>query len=79
MEAFDSYDFESTLQDDFFCGNDLDEIKKAIERRLKNDSEFAKHYDIWLNETSYNSWREFYNEMESQRDAIEDSMNIEYD
>jgi hypothetical protein len=35
MENFDPYDFENMLQEDFFCGNDLDEIKHAIKSRLK--------------------------------------------
>ena len=69
MENFDSYDFENMLQNDFFCGNDLDEIKHSIESRLKSDSVFAEQYEAWIFESSYNSWREFHKEMQSQEEA----------
>ena len=69
MENFDSYDFENMLQDEFFCGNDLDEIKYAIKSRLKSDSVFAGQYEEWISESSYNSWIEFYKEMKSQEEA----------
>ncbi len=74
MENFDSYDFENLLQDDFFCGNDLDEIKRAIERALKSDSFFAEQYEAWISESSYDSWRGFYKEIQSQEEAALDAM-----
>ena len=75
MGKFDPYDFENMLQDDFFCGNDLDEIKHAIKSRLKSDSVFAGQYEEWISESSYNSWIEFYKEMQSQEEAAWDMMD----
>ncbi|HEY5592106.1 MAG TPA: hypothetical protein VIK55_13950 [Paludibacter sp.] len=72
MENFDSYDFENKLQGDFFYGN-IDEIKYAIESKLKGDSVFAEQYEAWISESSYNSWREFYKEMQSQKEAAWDA------
>jgi hypothetical protein len=74
MDNFDPYDFENMLQEDFFCGNDLDEIKYAIKSRLKSDSVFAEQFEEWISESTYNSWIEFYNEMKSQEEAAWDMM-----
>ncbi len=79
MEEFDTYEFECLLQDDFFNGNELSVIKKMIKSRLKADSEFKEQYERWIDESGFESWREFYDEDESSTEAAWDSMFPEGD
>lgn len=60
---YDQYEFENYLQDEFFCGNEKEEIKKLIKSKLKEDSEFKEQYEFWLEETGYKSWKEFYKKL----------------
>ena len=50
MKTLNSYDFENMLQDDYFSGNEVEEINRDIESRLTNDADFAKQYESWSQE-----------------------------
>jgi len=69
MESFDTYEFECKLQNDFFCGNDLEEIAELITKTKKNDSEFAKQYKVWIQVSEFSTWRKFYKELEREEKA----------
>jgi len=74
MGTFNSYDFENRLQDDFFIGNDPEEINQDIERRLETDAAFAEQYETWITGSGYNSWHDYYKEKEAEQDAEWDNL-----
>ena len=77
--TFDEHEFENYLTDEFFSGNEFSEIKKLINDRLNNDAEFAENYELWLEESGYDSWQEFYNEQKLEAEAAWENMFPEGD
>ena len=63
---FDQYEFENYLTNDFFSGNDKSEIGILIKQRLEEDDVFKEQYELWLEESSYNNWKEFYQEIQDE-------------
>jgi hypothetical protein len=74
METFDTYEFECMLQNDFFSGNDLEDIAELITFKKKNDPEFAKQYKIWTQVSEFSTWRKFYNELKREEKAAWEMM-----
>lgn len=69
---FDPYEFENYLSDEFFSGNEKSEIGGLIKQRLLKDDDFRVQYEQWLDESGYDSWKEFYKELEQeQQDQID--------
>jgi len=68
MKKYNAFDFENMLQDEFFSSNDVDDINRDIESRLNNDTDFARKYETWITESSYNSWRDYYKTMEAEEE-----------
>ena len=77
MGTLDSYDFENMLQDDFFSGNEPEDINREIESRLRSDAAFAGQYESWITESSYTSWHDYYNEKEALEEESWDTMYAE--
>jgi hypothetical protein len=67
-QGFDQNAFENYLIDEFFAGNDKEEIKKLIKQRLKEDSGFKEQYELWLEESAYKSWKKFYKVLKDEED-----------
>lgn len=59
-KEFDQYEFENYLTDEFFNGNEESEIGNLINKRIASDNDFKKQFELWLEESEYKSWEEFY-------------------
>ena len=70
MKTFNSYDFENMLQDEYFSGNEVDEINRDIESRLTNDADFSEQYETWITGSSYTTWKDFYKEKEAEEEEV---------
>ena len=69
---FDPYEFENYLSDEFFSENEKSEIGSLIKQRLSKDDDFKEQYEQWLEESGYESWKDFYKELEQeQQDQID--------
>jgi len=77
MQKFNSYDFENMLQDDFFNGNEPQDINREIENRLNRDAVFAGQYKTWITESSYTSWHDYYFEKEALEEEAWDTLYAE--
>ena len=64
---FDPYEFENYLSDEFFSENEKSEIGGLIKQRLLKDDNFRVQYEQWLDESGYDSWKEFYKELEQEQ------------
>ena len=60
LDPFATEYFEFFLRAEVFKGRKLEAIKKEFKDRIKYDSDFAKEYEEWLEESGYDSWLEFY-------------------
>jgi hypothetical protein len=58
--------FEDELQE-IFCGRSMEDIKREISYMLKEDSDFREKYETWIEESSYDSWMEYYKVLEEER------------
>ncbi|MDO9152771.1 MAG: hypothetical protein Q7U47_03530 [Paludibacter sp.] len=65
---FDQYEFENYLTDEFFNGNEKDEIATLIKKRLVDDEEFNEKYEQWMEESGYNSWKDYYQVLQDEED-----------
>ena len=80
MKTYNSYDFENMLQDEYFRGNEVDEINRDIESRLATDVGFAEQYETWITGSSYTTWKDYYKENETEEEeAWENSLPEEDD
>jgi hypothetical protein len=70
MKTYNSYDFENMLQDEYFSGNDVDEINRDIESRLTSDAGFAEQYESWITGSSYTTWKDYYKEKEAEEEEV---------
>jgi len=77
MQKFNSYDFENMLQDDFFNGNEPQDINREIENRLNRDAAFAGQYETWITESSYTSWHDYYFEKKALEEEAWDTLYAE--
>jgi hypothetical protein len=68
MKTLNSYDFENMLQDEYFSGNEVDEINRDIESRIINDAGFAEQYESWITGSSYTTWHDYYKEKEAEEE-----------
>lgn len=69
MESiFDQYEFENYLIDEFFNGSDFDEIGDLIKKQLASNSDFREKYELWIEESSYRNWKEYYQFLEDEED-----------
>jgi hypothetical protein len=59
-KEFDLYEFENYLTEEFFNGNEVSEIEVLINERLKSDKEFGNQYELWLDESGNDSWKDYY-------------------
>jgi len=57
---FDQYEFENYLIDEIIDGKTESEISDLIENRIASDKEFKVQYELWLEESDYKNWEEFY-------------------
>ncbi len=73
-KEFDELEFENYLTDEFFSGNEKSEIGKLIKQRMAEDNDFKEHYELWLEESSYDSWKEYYKELQDQEDSAWENM-----
>jgi hypothetical protein len=70
MKTYNSYDFENMLQDEYFKGNEVDEINRDIESRLTTDAGFAEQYEAWITGSSYTTWQDYYKENETEEEEV---------
>lgn len=77
--TFDSWEFENFLIDEFFNGNEKSEIASLINERLKSDENFINQYELWLEESGYKDWEEYYQFLEDEKEAAWDGMFPEGD
>lgn len=73
-QEFDQYIFENILIEEFFGGPDLSTIGEEINDRLKSDEDFRNQFNLWLEESGYENWQEFYKLIKDEEEAILDSM-----
>ncbi len=66
---FDQYEFENYLTDEFFNGNEKAEIASLIKKRLATDNDFKVRYEQWLEESSNESWKDFYIYLQDEEDS----------
>lgn len=71
---FDQYEFENYLTDEFFNGNEKDEIGSLIKKRLAEDEEFNEQYELWLEESGCDSWKEYYQLLKDEEDIAWENM-----
>lgn len=76
---FDLWEFENYLTDEFFNGNEESEIESLIKERLKSDDDFRNQYELWLEESGNESWREYYQFLLDEEDAAWEKMFPEGD
>ncbi|MFZ4797854.1 MAG: hypothetical protein ACOYMA_10190 [Bacteroidia bacterium] len=74
-KEFDEFEFENYLTDEFFSGNEKNEIGKLINQRLAEDSDFKEHYEQWLEESDYNNWKEFYQKLDDDENSAWENMS----
>jgi hypothetical protein len=65
---FDQYEFENYLTDEFFNGNDKSEAESLIRKRLITDTIFKEQYEQWIEESSYKSWKDYYQFLQDEED-----------
>jgi len=75
-KEFDQYEFEEYLTDEFFNGNEKSEIGVLIKDRLATDDDFKEQYELWLEETSYRNWKEYYQFLQDEEDMAWDIMQL---
>ena len=63
---FNEYDFENYLTDEFFNGNEKSDIGSLIKQRLATDEGFKEKYELWLEESGYENWKEFYKTLQDE-------------
>lgn len=76
---FDLWEFENYLTDEFFNGNEESEIESLIKERLKSDDDFRNQYELWLEESGNESWREYYQFLLDEEDTAWENMFPEGD
>jgi len=79
MKTLNSYDFENRLQDEYFRGNEVDEINRDIEGRIASDPDFADQYETWITGSSYTTWQDYYKETETEEEEPWDNSIPEED
>lgn len=67
---FDQGDFENYLTENFFDCNEQSEIASLIKEKLAEDEQFKEQYELWIEETGYDNWKEFYIELKGQEDMV---------
>jgi hypothetical protein len=75
----DLWEFENYLTDEFFNGNEESEIESLIKERLKSDDDFRNQYELWLEESGNESWREYYQFLLDEEDEAWENMFPEGD
>jgi len=75
-KEFDQYEFEEYLTDEFFNGNEKSEIGVLIKDRLATDDDFKEQYELWLEETIYRNWKEYYQFLQDEEDMAWDIMQL---
>lgn len=73
-KEFDQYEFENYLTDEFFNGNEFEEIDDLIKKQLASNSDFREQYELWLEESDYKNWEEFYQFLLDEEDLAWDIM-----
>jgi len=71
---FDQYEFENFLTEEFFDGNEKAEIARLIKYELAANNDFKDHYEQWLEESSYESWKDFYKHLQDEEAAAWENM-----
>ncbi len=64
--TFDLWEFENYLTDEFFNGNEESEIALLINERLQSDDDFRTRYELWLEHSGNDSWKEYYQTLEDE-------------
>ena len=72
---FDQYEFENFLTEEFFDGNEEAEIASLIKYELATNNDFKDKYEQWLEESGYESWKDFYKHLQDEEDAAREDMN----
>ena len=67
-KEFDQTEFENYLTDEFFNGNEENEIARLIKQQLTDDEDFKKQYSKWIEESSYESWNDYYQFLQDEED-----------
>jgi len=76
---YEQYEFENYLTNEFFSGNEKREIGSLIKQRLSTDEDFKELYEQWLEESGYESWKEFYQILKDEEDMAWENMFPEGD
>jgi hypothetical protein len=71
---YNQYEFENYLTEEFFDGNEKVEIARLIKYELATNNDFKDQYEQWLEESSYDSWKDLYKNLQDEEDAAWDSM-----
>ena len=71
---FDQYEFENFLTEEFFDGNEKAEIASLIKYQLATNNDFKYKYEQWLEESSYESWKDFYKHLQDEENAAWENM-----
>ena len=71
---FDQYEFENFLTEEFFDGNGKAEIAKLIKYELATNNDFKDKYEQWLEESSYEGWKELYDHLKDEEDVAWENM-----
>ncbi len=72
MEPRNFYEFETMLQDLFW--GDIADVRDDVAKKIETDQEFAEQYEEWLEYNFYDSWEDFYNELQDEAEASRDMM-----
>lgn len=75
-KEFDQYEFENYLIDEFFNGNEFEDIGDLIKKQLASNSNFREQYELWLEESIYRNWKEHYQFLQDEEDMARDIMQL---